>query len=563
MIRTACTSQAGCAPRAGSALRLVLLLPALLGLALVGELKGAEPPDTSTAVCLPPLDRNQVSTARGVPEHWVIGEIDRATGEWRGGDGAENVLWVSRLGSETYGSPVVWQDKVFCATNNGAGYLPRFPSKEDLGCLLAFSRKDGRFLWQYSTAVLPDSPLNWPLQGICSTPWVGGDRLWIVTNRGSVVCLDTEGFLDGEDDGLIREQTQGEQEADVVWEFDMRERLGTVPRFMTSSVVTGVGPWIFAATSNGTDGQGRVAHPDAPSLIALDKATGELRWADASPGANILEGQWSSPAYGAIAGVHQLIFGGGDGWGYGFQVDPAGDSLPKLLWRFDANPKTARFREAGLGDRDYLVAPPVIDGNRVYLTTGCDPQWGEGAGRLWCIDATRRGDLSAELALDAMHRLLPARRELAVDTTAGEQAAPNPNSGVIWLYTGGDWNGDGKRDVEETYHRALAAPVVTTDFVIAADATGIVHCIDNRSGKLLWSHDMLAAVWGTPLVADGKVYASDEDGDTVVFALSREKQILAENTVEEPIYTTPAAVDGTLYIAAQKHLFAVGARSRP
>jgi len=522
----------------------------------------AESPSVPEAVWLPPLDRNHVSTARGLPDRWAAGEIDRKTGEWKGGDRAENILWASRLGSETYGSPVVWKDQVFCATNNGAGYLPRFPAKQDLGCLLAFSRNDGRFLWQYSAEVLPDSHRNWPLQGICSTPWIEGDRLWIVTNRGSVACLDTEGFRDGEDDGPTADATRDEYEADVVWEFDMIGRLGIVPRFMTSSMPAAVGPWVFVATSNGTDDKGRVANPDAPSLIALDKTTGELKWADTSPGANILEGQWSSPAFAVIAGVPQLIFGGGDGWVYAFEVDPAGKQAPSSLWRFDVNPKAARFREAGLGDRDYLVAPPVVCGDRVYLATGCDPQWGEGQGRLWCVDARKRGDLSAELVVDSMNRPVPPRREIAVDPAAGEKVVSNPNSGVIWLYTGDDLDGDGKRDVEETYHRALAAPVVAEGLVIAADATGIVHCVDAESGRRLWSHDMFAAVWGTPLAADGKAYVSDEDGDTVVFALARERRILGENTLGEPIYTSPAAIDGILYFAAQKHLFAIGTPPR-
>jgi hypothetical protein len=38
----------------------------------------------------------------------------------------------------------------------------------------------------------------------CSTPAVDGDRLWYVTNRGEVVCLDTAGFADGEDDGAVQ-----------------------------------------------------------------------------------------------------------------------------------------------------------------------------------------------------------------------------------------------------------------------------------------------------------------------------------------------------------------------
>ncbi len=46
---------------------------------------------------------------------------------------------------------------------------------------------------------------DWPNQGICCSPLVDGDRLWYVTSRGEVACLDTEGFHDNdENDGPFR-----------------------------------------------------------------------------------------------------------------------------------------------------------------------------------------------------------------------------------------------------------------------------------------------------------------------------------------------------------------------
>ncbi|GIX02134.1 MAG: hypothetical protein KatS3mg112_1071 [Thermogutta sp.] len=150
--------------------------------------------------------RNNVSSATGLPATWSMGEVDRAAGRWIGGPTARNIRWVTPLGTESYGSPVVAGHKIFCGTNNGQGYVPRYPPKVDLGCLLCLSRETGAFLWQYSAPVLPDSSMNWPEQGLCSTPLVEGDRLWVVTNRGSVVCLDTEGFYDGENDGPFTQE---------------------------------------------------------------------------------------------------------------------------------------------------------------------------------------------------------------------------------------------------------------------------------------------------------------------------------------------------------------------
>ncbi len=103
-----------------------------------------------------------------------------------------------------------------------------------------------------------------------------------------------------------------------------------------------------------------------------------------------------------------------------------------LLWKFDCNLKTALWKEGGLGDRATLVATPVLAGGRVYIATGDDPEFGEGPGRLWCVDMARRGDASAELVVDCQGRPVPPRRVRAVDPAAGEVVLANPNSAAVW-----------------------------------------------------------------------------------------------------------------------------------
>ncbi len=154
--------------------------------------------------------RSRVNTPPGknIPSTWDPGKIDRETGDWLKG-GSQNIKWVAPLGSQTYGNPVVANGKIFVGTNNGHGYLKHYSPNVDLGVLLCFKEETGEFLWQHSNEKLPTGFIHdWPLQGVCSTPAVDGDRLWYVTNRGEVMCLDTEGFADGEDDGPVQGQRQ-------------------------------------------------------------------------------------------------------------------------------------------------------------------------------------------------------------------------------------------------------------------------------------------------------------------------------------------------------------------
>ena len=150
--------------------------------------------------------RNNVPGVEGLVQTWNIGKFDRRTGEWDKTK-AENIHWFSRLGSQTYGNPVVAGGHVYVGTNNGGGHLDRYPANVDLGCLLAFDESSGDFLWQHSSEKLITGRVHdWPLQGICCAPLVEGDRLWFVTSRGEVRCLDTKGFHDDEDDGQVQNE---------------------------------------------------------------------------------------------------------------------------------------------------------------------------------------------------------------------------------------------------------------------------------------------------------------------------------------------------------------------
>jgi outer membrane protein assembly factor BamB len=502
--------------------------------------------------------RNNASDAKNLPVEWSVGEFDFRTGKWLGGD-VKNVRWVAKLGNESYGSPAVAGGRVFCATNNGAAYLARYPADVDLGCLLCFQQADGTMLWQHSVEKLEDHEIDWPKQGICCTPLIDGDRLWLVTNRGEVVCLDAEGFRDGENDGPFADEPVADKnESDVVWCFDMMKRLGSIQHNMASCSVTAAGDLLLVHTSNGVDSSHEsVPAPEAPSFIALDKHTGRLIWADNSPGENILHGQWSSPAYAVLGGVPQAIFPGGDGWVYSFLAEPTEDGKPKLLWKFDCNPKESVWGGGGEGDRNTIIATPVIHDDLVYIATGEDPEAGEGPGILWCIDPTRRGDVSSELVVDPQGKIVPPRRVQAVDKDAGEQVRPNPNSAAVWKYAGHDVDGDGELAFEETMHRTLSMAAIRDGLLVIGDFAGLVHCLDVKTGRPHWTYDMLAAVWGSPILADGKIYLGNEDGDMVVFELTPKLNLLAKNNMGNAIYGSAVAVGETLYISTRSHLFAI------
>ena len=485
--------------------------------------------------------RNNTPEGVNIPVKW---DVEKGT----------NIKWKVKLGSQTYGNTVVANGKVYIGTNNSGGYISRYPSRVDLGCLLCFDEKTGEFLWQHSNEKLPTGRVHdWPFQGICSAPYVDGDRLWYVTSRGEVICLDTNGFTDGKNDG-IKGEVEGTHEADVVWRFDMMGDLGSSQHNMCSCSVTCVGDVLLVATGNGVDESHiNLPAPNAPSFFAIDRNTKKLLWTDKSPGAAILHGQWSSPTFAVIDGRPQALFAGGDGWLYSF--DPKGDGKgnAKLWWKFDANPKESKWILGGRGTRNNIIATPVVYDGLIYCAVGQDPEHGEGVGHLWCIDPTKSGDVSPELGIDANGKPTPHRRLQAVLTNNGEKAIPNPNSAAVWHYskTGPAF--------EQTMHRSCGTVAIKNDLLYIADFSGLLHCLDAKSGKPNWTYDMFAASWGSPMIVEDKVYIGDEDGDVVIFKLSAKQEMIAEINMGNAVYSTPIVANNVLYVSNKDTLFAISA----
>ena len=487
--------------------------------------------------------RNNVTIQEKIPTEW-----DVASGE--------NVLWSIELGSETYGNPVIANGKVYVGTNNGAGHVERYPSNVDLGVLLCVNEQNGELLWQHSNEKLPQGRVHdWPQQGICCAPLVDGDRMWYVTSRGHVTCLDTEGFYDDENDGIKTEPvTDSKLEADVVWTYDMMANLKVFQHNMCSCSVTCAGDLLFVNTSNGVDeGHFNLPQAQAPSFLCMNRNTGEVLWTDNTPGANVLHGQWSSPAYAVIDGVEQVLFGGGDGWLYSFDAKGE-DGKGKLLWKFDCNPKSSFYELGGSATRNHIIATPVVYDGLVYVAVGEDPEHGEGDGHLWCIDPTKRGDVSPTLVYNSKDPETPIahKRLQAMVDSEGDFERDNPNSAAIWHYVGAD-----PEEFETTMHRTCGTVAIKNDILFIADFSGVFHCLDAKTGEPYWTYDMFSASWASPLIINDLVYMSDEDGDISIFKVSKEQEMIAEINMDSAVYTTPVAANNTLFISNRNRLYAI------
>jgi len=478
---------------------------------------------------------------KGLPAEWDIGDPKKK-------QKPKNIKWVADLGSKAYGGPIVVGGKVIVGTNNQKPRNPkdRLPNGKpiDLGVIMCFDEATGKFLWQETFRKLPGGlVVDWPLEGICSTPVAEGDRMYYVSNRCEVVCSDLNGKIH--------------------WKLDMMGKLGVFPHNLSVCSPLLVKDKLFVVTANGVDEDHiNVPAPRAPSFIRVDKRTAKVEWQDnrttirltevqkkgnqkdffknlVNRGELIQHGQWSNPAYGVVNGVPQVIFPGGNGWLYAYNADTG-----KLIWQFDCNPKDSKYELGGKGTRSDFIASPVIYKNRIYIGVGQDPEHEYGVGHLWCIDMTKEGDVSPELVTDA--------------TVWPPKTKKNPNSAMVWHF-------GGPADVKKArrnylFGRTMSTCAIHDGLVYAGELDGHIHCLDADNGKVYWSENTRAQTWSSPYYADGKVYFGNDDQTMWVFAHGKQKKVLAQNEMDGRIRAAPVAANGTLYVITENKLYAIAAR---
>ena len=420
-----------------------------------------------------------------------------------------NIVWTIELGNETYGRPVVDGDAVYVGTDNARHLNPAY--QDDAGVLAAFQAKDGQFLWQDVAPRIERGLREFILPSTTSAPCVEGDRLYYVTAECQLRCLDTHGFRDGENNGPYQDELfQDKSAGDIVWELDMCRRLGVFPHEATNSEVLPVGDLLLVSTSNGqNEGHTRVPSPRAPSLIAVDKHSGEVTWRAIGAGAHVLHGQWSSPVAANINGRIQVLFGGGDGWLRSYDAASGHE-----VWRFDGNPKDARWLpRPGVLSRSSIVASPVFADGRVFVAMGMSPGHGNGPSVIHAINPNGQGD--------------------------------GTESRLLWT--------------SHEVGRVVGTPIVKDGLLYVGDLGGTVHCLDAATGAHVWKHETHEAIWGSLLLVNDRLYVGTVDGSMIVLRTGSRKQLLAQMMMDSAIYTAPALAGDALYLATANRLDLIAA----
>lgn len=439
-----------------------------------------------------------------------------------------NVRWVAELGGQTHATPVAAGGRVYIGTNNDR---PTDPDRRgDCGILLCLDEQTGKRLWQLTVPKVPGNPFfDWPNTGLVSAPTIEGDRVYILTNRNEVACLDAAGLANGNQGPYTGEAahmarpadptpTLKPTDADILWITDLVAPFGIHRHDAAHGSPLIDGPYLWINSSNGV-GDDHLAgtSPNAPSLICLDKRTGKpVATDDLKLAPNSIHSQWAPPSCGTVDGRRLVFYGGGDGVCYAFEQPTAGRPLT-VRWRCDCDTEWPKgdvfaFQENRKEGPSNITMMPVFHDGKVFVAAGGDLWHGKPHSWLRCIDARGEGDTT--------------------------------RTGVLWTY--------------RMEGHSLATPAILDGLLYTVDSRGTVHCLDAATGKPTWTHETRQETWASPLVADGKLFIATRAGYLWTLATGRTKRLLSSVRLDSAIHGSPFASAGTLYVATQNRLYAFG-----
>lgn len=408
--------------------------------------------------------QNGVSPETNLVDNWSV-------------DGT-NVLWQSEVGGRA--TPIVSRGKVYlnCRTDHPLVGPEKIHLREQVIC---WDAATGDELWRDEFNVfqtdIPAPRVGWA--AMCADPETG--NVYCHSVSGMFVCYSEDGKR--------------------LWEISLFEDYGKISGYggRTQSPIVDEDRVIVSFMKMNWGAE--KAPPPKQAYYAFDKKTGELIWISA-PGGAPQDTNYSVPMVAVIDGTRQLIGGNSDGGIHSIHARTG-----EKLWSF-------RMSHRGLN------ASPVVDGQHVFISHGEDNIDNNEFGRIQCIDATGRGDITETHSVWRVDGVKAGYTGLIV------------NDGILY---------------------------------VVAD-TGKLYAYDSKTSKELWTHSLGTVGKGSPVWADGKLYVMEVNGNIHILKTSREgveqlshvalKARVAQGADE--IYASPAIANGRVYFVTRDRTICIG-----
>lgn len=230
---------------------------------------------------------------------------------------------------------------------------------------------------------------------------------------------------------------------------------------------------------------------DTQGIVALDCATGHVRWRTERSGAMSespdQKKAFCTPLIAVIEGQALLI-------------------SPAANWLYVYDPATGQERfKVPYGETGYSVVPrPVVRGSLAYFCTGFDQS------RLLCVDVS------------------PTASGLVEDRI--------------------QWTVDQRMPT-------MPSPLLVDDLLYLISDAGIATCVNADTGEVVWSERLRGKFAASPLLADGKIYLGNQAGELLVLRPGRELDVVASNQLDSAIMASPIAIGRQIIVRTAERLY--------
>jgi outer membrane protein assembly factor BamB len=280
------------------------------------------------------------------------------------------------------------------------------------------------------------------------------------------------------------------------------------------------------------------ARPVTPGkiVVAAYDLNGELKWR-VKPGEFVsVHGFCSNPVlYKNLV----IVNGDHDGDAYIVALDRTSG---KTVWKTPRENKTRSYstpiiRE--IGGRTQLM----LSGNI------CVASYNPNDGSLqWIIDGPTEQFVASLVYNEGLLFLtggFPDRHILAIDPTGSGNVT---DSHVRWRH-------------ERKGVSYVPSPVAAGKYFYLASDNGIGSCYDAATGKVMWQERMGRHYSGSLVATKDHVYFQDDDGITKVVKVGPKFEVVAENHLEEHVYSSPSISQGQYFVRGEKHLYCIGVKT--
>lgn len=339
-------------------------------------------------------------------------------------------------------------------------------------------------------------PMGFEYYPITSSPAFAGDRVYYVSTNWEFVCVDAEGFRDGENDGTLKDEPlQSPADPDYVWKIDLTQDLGVSPvmagdvGYLQPSPVV-VGDTVYLVTGNGKSPWQSFAM-NAPSFLALDRHTGAIRWKSNLPGDKIIWMQGSTPS----PLGNRMLFPGGDGFLYALRSKDG-----TLAGKLDLNAVSGT-------NRRFFTNRFVAEGNVLLTSVGdCMEMGGRERTPLVAINTNR---LTTNGSMDAVKWSYQHEKGgvWSIPVVSGETVFVNffPNHLVALNLPDGKPKWESSIGFSSDRVSVYAAPLVIGKHVYVTTNGGQLHEVSAVTGEILrvWDFDGVMSEHASPIAVPG------------------------------------------------------------